>query len=237
MPKKSSFTFASQSTAALAPENLHLKTKNISSEELLLWKVIAESTKPIKQRQLTKTFQRKVSLSQRSPKKMLSPPVEENFSALLEEFTQQSRYSPCVQKPVVSHTLLQPPQPEKQKIMPVLGLDAVLKRDLKQGKRNVQAALDLHGLTQEQAYSAVENFIIKSKARGNRLLLVITGKGKTKKDTMILESARDLDNVGILRQKLPLWVQNPTLKPYIQAVEPAYRHHGGEGAFYIFLRK
>jgi len=85
--------------------------------------------------------------------------------------------------------------------------------------------LDLHGLNQDEAYDLLLHFVRSSAARNKSLLLVITGKGRSQ------------GSAGILRQLLPRWLATPPFGSYVSAVETAARPHGGEGAFYVRLRK
>jgi DNA-nicking Smr family endonuclease len=94
---------------------------------------------------------------------------------------------------------------------------------LRRGKREMEAKLDLHGMGQAEAYDALHRFIIRSRGRDLRNLLVITGKGRV--------------GGGVLRRLLPLWLEEASLRGAILAFTPARREDGGEGAFYIRLRK
>lgn len=83
--------------------------------------------------------------------------------------------------------------------------------------------LDLHGLTQDQAYSRLETFLFNAISNKIKVVMVITGKGKGEEG-------------GILRQKLPLWLENMSLAKHIISYTHAAQHHGGLGAYYIYLR-
>jgi DNA-nicking Smr family endonuclease len=62
-------------------------------------------------------------------------------------------------------------------------------------------------------------------ADGGRVALVITGKGTMK------------GGGGILRGELPRWLSEGALARSVLAWRPAARRHGGEGAFYVLLRR
>lgn len=94
---------------------------------------------------------------------------------------------------------------------------------LKSGSMKIDAKLDLHGMTQKQALSELNHFMKKQVARGTRLLLVITGKGK--------------DMQGVLRQQLPGWLMTGEWKPHVLTIHPAHQKHGGDGATYVLLRR
>lgn len=107
------------------------------------------------------------------------------------------------------------------------GLPSLKYKGLRRLKRpEVDARLDLHGLRKEEAYQALQSFIQKSFAQKNRCLLVITGKG-----------GRENTGRGILRESLPEWLENSEMRPYIGGYAQAHLYDGGQGAFYIFLKK
>ena len=49
---------------------------------------------------------------------------------------------------------------------------------LRRGRLDPEARIDLHGMTSERAHAALTGFILHAHARGLRLVLVITGKGR-----------------------------------------------------------
>jgi len=90
---------------------------------------------------------------------------------------------------------------------------------LRRGRGEVEARIDLHGLTHQGAYRALLRFLVEAQAGGKRLALVITGKG------------------GVLRNSLPLWLGQEELKSLVGGVSEAHASHGGSGAFYVSLRR
>jgi DNA-nicking Smr family endonuclease len=106
-----------------------------------------------------------------------------------------------------------------------------MKRRLVRGQIDIDGTIDLHGMRQEEARGALQRFVVARVARGDRTLLVITGKGLKKSDDMQV-----LDR-GVLRAMLPIWLSQPTLAPLIAGWDVAAQGHGGEGAFYVRLRR
>ena len=103
---------------------------------------------------------------------------------------------------------------------------------LQKGQMPIDARLDLHGMTIEQAKLRLKSFLLNAYARGDRVILVITGKG--------LRSGFDefnRPNRGVIREGLPQWVKDKALAPMIVQITPAHRQHGGDGAFYLYLRR
>jgi DNA-nicking Smr family endonuclease len=102
---------------------------------------------------------------------------------------------------------------------------------LVRGKLDIDGRLDLHGLTQEQAKIVLRSKLMQAHGRGKRLILVITGKGKQRTD----EFNRQI--VGVLRQNVPMWLRQAPLSSIVLEVTSAQQRHGGEGAFYVYLRR
>jgi DNA-nicking Smr family endonuclease len=81
--------------------------------------------------------------------------------------------------PAPSPTAIEPPaaRPAKPSAPPLAPIERRLKRELSRGRAAIDAALDLHGLTQAEAHQALRGFLRHSQARGARLVIIVTGKG------------------------------------------------------------
>ena len=99
---------------------------------------------------------------------------------------------------------------------------------LRGGDIAIDARLDLHGFSRKEGAGRVAAFLAKSGRRGLRCVLVITGQGR--RDP--LAAAR-----GVLRGELEGWLNEPATRPLVLACVPAQRRHGGQGAFYVLLRR
>jgi len=108
-----------------------------------------------------------------------------------------------------------------------------LRRKLRRGHVEIDATIDLHGMRQDEARTALNRFIPARAARGDRTVLVITGKGLKKAD----EFATVIVERGVLRSMLPVWLSEPQLAPLVSGWNTAAQSHGGEGAFYVRLRQ
>ncbi len=97
---------------------------------------------------------------------------------------------------------------------------------LRKGKMNVDGRLDLHGFTSDMAWNALKNFVFFSYQNKRRCLLVITGKGW-----------KSQNGIGVLRSQLPKWLNTPELQPFILGFSRAQDKDGGDGAFYIMLKR
>jgi DNA-nicking Smr family endonuclease len=103
------------------------------------------------------------------------------------------------------------------------GIDRANAERLKRGKHPVEARLDLHGMTQDEAHRALAGFIRGALADGMRCVLVITGRGKI--------------GGGVLRAAVPRWLDEPELRPHLLAIATAQPRDGGAGALYVMLRR
>ena len=113
-----------------------------------------------------------------------------------------------------------------------LAMDRRAHRALVRGRARPEARLDLHGMTLDRAHPALTAFVRRAHARGLRLLLVITGKGRPDDGTEVIPRPR-----GVLRHQVPAWLARPPLSALVQQIAPAHRRHGGEGAYYVYLRR
>ena len=125
-----------------------------------------------------------------------------------------------------------PPFVNKGPISSTLNMDSKLHNKLKQGKIRPEAKLDLHGLNLAQAQPVLTKFVLNAHGRGLRLILIITGKGKNSEDNDVIPRRR-----GVLRAAVPNWLAMEPLSSKILQTTNAHVKHGGDGAFYIYLRK
>lgn len=96
-------------------------------------------------------------------------------------------------------------------------------RRLQQGAYPIEAMLDLHGLTVEQARHEVYRFIGDCLRHDVRSALISHGKGH-----------RNKDQVPLLKSFLARWLP---MFPEVMAYHSAQKWHGGAGAVYVLLRK
>jgi len=96
----------------------------------------------------------------------------------------------------------------------------------RKGKNAIDFTLDLHGMTQAEAWPQLRRTVETAQMQGMRCLLVITGRGRLGGGEW-----------GVLRRAVPEWLQHPDISHRILAYHPAQREHGGEGAYYVLLRR
>ena len=105
------------------------------------------------------------------------------------------------------------------------GLDRTTRRKLSRGNLPVEARLDLHGHNAQQAETQLRSFIQQSAIFRYRCVLVITGKGYSH------------GGDGVLRSELPRWLNSDPLRAKIVAYDFAQPRHGGQGAYYVYIKK
>lgn len=89
----------------------------------------------------------------------------------------------------------------------------------------IDGRLDLHGMTIEQGYDALEQFLVRAQKRGFKVVLVITGKGAVSAE-------------NTLRRQLPRWIKERHVCHLVSGFHsPAKQQDGGQGACYIGVRK
>ncbi|GAA0580677.1 Smr/MutS family protein [Rhizomicrobium electricum] len=116
-----------------------------------------------------------------------------------------------------------PPKPHPKLAAKPTGLDGATKKKLEKGEIAPAAKLDLHGMTEAAAHGTLITFLTAAHRRGDRLVLIVTGKG---------EAGR-----GVLKQMVPRWLDEAPMAKLIADKRWAHKRHGGEGALYVYLRK
>jgi DNA-nicking Smr family endonuclease len=178
-------------------------------EELALWHHVTRTIAPLR--------------ADEAPPLPLPPPPEPQQPA-----NTRRAPTPTVDghKPPIA-SQLPPPRPVRpsRRLDPArpVDLDRRTWLKLRRGLYPIDARLDLHGLTQDQAHDRLPGFLRSAHARGSRCVLVITGRG-----------AR---TGGTLRTMTPRWLDEAPLRPLVLTFAQARVEHGGEGALYVLLRR
>ena len=176
----------------------------LNAEERALWDAVAKQTKPLR----------------KLPKLLVIPPLPLEASPAPKTLGGS--------KPA---TLLKPvkrPLDAPKIAPPLAALGRREKSSLSRGKKEIEARIDLHGMTQVGAHLALLNFLHRAHRDGLTFVLVITGKGRT----VGPDSER-----GILRRQVPLWLSLPEFRTLVVGYEEAGISHGGEGALYVRVRR
>jgi DNA-nicking Smr family endonuclease len=99
-----------------------------------------------------------------------------------------------------------------------------LMKQVRQGKREPEATLDLHGCTREEARQKVQFFLEDSVYQGKKTVLVVTGRGRRSAAEPVIRTEVE----RYLASEAQAWVSEWGRAP---------RHYGGEGALVVFLRR
>jgi len=176
----------------------------LSEDERVLWEGVAKQVKPLRKR--TRIIKPDpVVVIEASP-----PPALPMSRKVLET------------PPAKAGKHVAPPMP------PLTVLGRRERSQLSRGRKEIDARLDLHGMTQERAHRALATFLQRASYDGMSFVLIITGKGRTGS----LESER-----GILRRQVPIWLGLPEFRALVVGFEEAHIGHGGAGALYVRVRR
>ncbi len=89
----------------------------------------------------------------------------------------------------------------------------------------IEAKLDLHDMTLDNAYGALERFLLHAQTKNIRNVLIITGKGA-------------LSAGQTIRSMLPYWLSETPLRNLVSYVQhPARPEDGGQGAYYVGVKR
>jgi DNA-nicking Smr family endonuclease len=177
------------------------RKRHLSEEERALWESVAKQAKPLRKKPL---------------------PAEAPAGGTREAAT------PAADKPVPAPKPLKIAPAPKPEPPPLAPLGRRERSQLSRGRKEIEARLDLHGMTQARAHRALSSFLQRAHRDGFTFVLVITGKGRTTGP----ESER-----GILRRQVPQWLGLPEFRSLVVGFEEAHIGHGGEGALYVRIRR
>jgi DNA-nicking Smr family endonuclease len=124
-----------------------------------------------------------------------------------------------------------PPSVPRPVPLPVPGrntLDSTWDRRLRSGAVQPDVTLDLHGLTLDRAWTAIDRTLERAIANGARIVLLITGHHRAGDPPV---------QRGRIRAAVHDWLAASRHAPAIAAVRGAHRRHGGGGSLYIVLRR
>jgi DNA-nicking Smr family endonuclease len=192
------------------------RKRRLRPDEEELWQSVARTAKPLEGR--SRTF----------PAPQPKPPSEARPTkqAAVHSFTIGSNAHPS------RNSTALPQSPARRLADEPVQMDSKAFTRLKRGKLKPEARLDLHGMTLDQAHSRLVGFVLDGQARGWRLVLVITGKGARDDPYDPAPNRR-----GVLRQQVPMWLRQGAVGQAVLQVSPAHVRHGGEGAYYVYLRR
>lgn len=194
-----------------------------TEDDRAVWQAVKETVSP-KKLSTTKTFRGIINAAEKLPP---TPQREGTPPARREKLVAQTRYAIAPDALLKGRRAAAKKGPARTDLKPgqLQGLDRKRGERLRKGKLEIEATLDLHGLTLDRAEAAVRSFITSSQSMGRRTVLVITGKGYQH------------GSEGVLRSGLPRWLNTEPLRSKIVAFDFAQPRHGGQGAYYVYIRK
>ena len=175
------------------------RERRLREDEHELWRGVAQSVKPLRKTRVTQSATRDAQLAAAKPK----PVVAERTISM-----------------VVAHVA--------PKQTPALAtLDRRTRQKLARGREAIDARLDLHGMTQAEAYNALLRFLHRVQNDGAKFVIVVTGKG----------ARSAMGERGVLRRQVPQWLGLPEFRTLVVGFEAAHIGHGGDGALYVRVRR
>ena len=111
-----------------------------------------------------------------------------------------------------------------------IGIDRNQLRKIKNGTITIEGTLDLHGFSLKEAENRLRFFIGDSLRLKRRLLLIITGKGLNSKPNI---HGKKLT----IKSEIRNWLSDSFYNDKVQYISKSLDRHGGEGAYYFFLKK
>jgi len=175
------------------------RRRALSEEERELWDTVAKQVKPLRK--------------QRAVKAHAAPRTEPLPAA-------------SVSRPASSpRPIAAAPRAAKPAVPPLAPLGKRERTKLSRGRSEIEARLDLHGMTQTRAHRALTVFLHRAHHDGLTFVLVITGKGRSGGES------------GVLRRQVPEWLSLPEFRAFVVGFETAHIGHGGEGALYVRIRR
>jgi DNA-nicking Smr family endonuclease len=178
------------------------RKRALSEEERALWESVAKQVKPLRKKHA-------VAKPHAAPNEVAVPVAAK----------------PVPVKPAMA---LKPTLAPRPHVPPLAPLGRRERAKLSRGRQEIDARLDLHGMTQVRAHRVLFAFLQRAHHDGMTFVLVITGKGKVGG----AESER-----GVLRRQVPEWLSLPEFRGLVVGFEEAHIGHGGEGALYVRVRR
>ncbi|MBR0935177.1 Smr/MutS family protein [Bradyrhizobium jicamae] len=179
------------------------RKRALSEEERALWESVAKQVKPLRKK----------------------PAQAKAHAASHDAATPHIAAKPVPVKPQTPVKAVPVPRPQVPPLAPIGRRE---RAKLSRGRHEIDARLDLHGMTQTRAHRVLFDFLQRAHHDGLTFVLVITGKGKV--------GGADPER-GVLRRQVPEWLSLPEFRSLVVGFEEAHIGHGGEGALYVRVRR
>ncbi|RJF75863.1 Smr/MutS family protein [Rhodopseudomonas palustris] len=178
------------------------RKRQLSEDERALWDSVAKQVKPLRGRPRLTRIELTAAPDAPVAKSTAPPPSQQP-----------------IKRPAKLAAPMSPP--------PLATLGRRERSHLSRGRKDIDARIDLHGMTQARAHLALLRFLQHASHDGLSFVLVITGKGGRPGD----------GERGVLRRQVPHWLSLPEFRSYVIGFDEAAIGHGGEGALYVRVRR
>jgi DNA-nicking Smr family endonuclease len=178
------------------------RRRGLSYEDRVLWTHVTKAIKPLRARAVAEP--------------------DDDAGAIEPQVSPKHLSKPAAPAKAAAHHAA--PSLPRSAAPPLAPLGRRMKQRVARGKEQIDARLDLHGLTQSEAHGELLRFLRRANARDARLVLIITGKGRG-------------GEPGVLRRQVPHWLALPEFRELVVGFEDAHVTHGGEGALYVRVRR
>ena len=175
--------------------------RSLSPEEAQLWARVASTIRPLSREKIP---------SEQSETQRQAPVAAKPFTPMPKPPRQRSATTTA-------------PVPIDRKT-----LDGSWDRRLGSGSVEPDRVLDLHGMNLDRAWLAIDRTLDQAIARGDRVLLLITGHHRPGDPPV---------QRGRIRAAVHDWLAASRHAGDIAAVRGAHRRHGGGGSLYLILKR
>ena len=177
-------------------------TRGLTKDERALWDRLRETVKPL-------------SRPRKKPADTASPADAPAAKPVREQHAPKARAA--VAKPT------EKPKAPGPSLAP---FEEKTLRRLARGLVEIDARIDLHGMRQERAHTALAAFLRRQQARVRRSCSSSPARARA-----------ESEGRGVLRESVPRWLAGGDLRHLVVGFEEAHRRHGGAGALYVRIRR
>lgn len=213
------------------------RTPGLSPQDAALWARVARDVRPLPGRERAPAqAKRRQTAQPQAAQKALKTSAAPKTAPMA-----SGASSPAPRPPAPADSVPLSARQHRQALAEGGTLDRRTRRRLVRGQVEIEARLDLHGFSAQEAHMRLRAFIARARGQGLRTVLVITGKGGASalsRHTLHGYAYHHApERAGRLRQLLPQWLSEADMAEHVAGWQPAHPRHGGGGAFYIRLRR
>ena len=184
----------------------------LTSDEVALWSHVTRHVEPLR------------------PEKMAGIKTIETIEPPIPQIADEKKAKKLKASEPAPVSKLKPPVAPS--VPPLAPLEKRLRQRLSRGHTPIDSVIDLHGMRQDEAHTALRRFVIGAHQAGYAVILVVTGKGANASSEQGAYEER-----GVLRRMVPHWLRMADMRSYVIGFENAAQHHGGSGALYVRIRR